>query len=100
LIEEFIPQGVMMSNRAFYLIMVKASCEYLIDLKVVEQTIESVVQSPDKLQEEADNLPVVEFFEVPQTQEHPRRNFSVCIKRNNMEEDEANAFLFEENKLL
>lgn len=32
-IEEYLPDGVMMSNRAFYMIMVKASCEYLINLQ-------------------------------------------------------------------
>jgi hypothetical protein len=33
LIEDFIPDGVMMSNRAYYMILVKASCEYLINFK-------------------------------------------------------------------
>ena len=33
LLEEFIPEGVMMSNRAFYMILVKASCEYIISMK-------------------------------------------------------------------
>jgi hypothetical protein len=32
LVEEFIPEGVLMSNRAYYLILLKASCEYLINL--------------------------------------------------------------------
>jgi hypothetical protein len=32
-IEEYLPDGVMMSNRAFYMIMLKASCEYLINLQ-------------------------------------------------------------------
>jgi len=34
LVEEYIPEGVMMSNRAFYMILVKASCEYLINLQI------------------------------------------------------------------
>ena len=34
LIEEFIPDAVLMSNRAFYMILIKASCEYLIELKI------------------------------------------------------------------
>jgi hypothetical protein len=33
LVEDFIPEGVMMSNRAYYLILLKASCEYLINYK-------------------------------------------------------------------
>lgn len=91
-----------MSNRAFYLIMVKASCEYLIDLKVIDEQTNGEVPASDQLKEESDNnLPVVEFIEeVPQTQEDIRTTFSVCIKENNMEEDEANTFLFVENKLL
>jgi hypothetical protein len=36
LIEEYIPEGVTMSNRAFYLIMVKAACEYLINFRDLE----------------------------------------------------------------
>ena len=39
LIEEYIPGAVQMSNRAFYLVMVKASCEYLINLKVPKTPI-------------------------------------------------------------
>ena len=34
LIEEYIPDGVTMSNRAYYLIMVKAACEYLLNFQV------------------------------------------------------------------
>lgn len=34
LIEEFIPPAVQMSNRAFYMIMMKASCEYLLNLSL------------------------------------------------------------------
>ena len=37
LIEEYIPEGVMMSNRAYYLILVKASCEYLINMQIKEE---------------------------------------------------------------
>jgi len=34
IIEEFLPDAVLMSNRAFYMIMVKAACEYLLSLKL------------------------------------------------------------------
>eukprot|EP00347_Sterkiella_histriomuscorum_P022739 403337343 len=50
LIEEYIPDAVQMSNRAFYMVMLKASCEYLINLKVPKtqqiQRPPSIHQSP------------------------------------------------------
>jgi hypothetical protein len=45
LIEEFIPPAVQMSNRAFYLIMMKASCEYLLNLNIET----SELSTPSKL---------------------------------------------------
>lgn len=38
LLDDFVPQSVMMSNRAFYMILIKASCEYLINLKEAPPT--------------------------------------------------------------
>jgi hypothetical protein len=38
LLDDFVPQSVMMSNRAFYMILIKASCEYLITLKEAPPT--------------------------------------------------------------
>jgi hypothetical protein len=54
LLEEFVPEGVMMSNRAFYMILLKASCEYLITLKEPLPKPESTVEEtkePEKKEE-------------------------------------------------
>jgi hypothetical protein len=59
LVEEYIPEGVMMSNRAFYMILVKASCEYLINLQIEEPKKE--ITKTGSLEE--DGLPEIEFFE-------------------------------------
>lgn len=48
LIEEFLPEGVLMSNRAFYMILVKASCEYLINLRLEEDEALRIPLTPSE----------------------------------------------------
>lgn len=106
MVEDFIPEGVMMSNRAYYLILLKASCEYLINYKSpgekqsVPEMGDQVKQKEDKqtdiVEEEEckDETPVVEEYyepdacknalndETPSKQLAPsmRRTMSIVVK--------------------
>ena len=59
LIEEFLPQAVLMSNRAFYMIMVKASCEYLMKLK--PESLQKKKLSFQDLSNQSLGAPDIEF---------------------------------------
>ena len=54
LIEEFIPEGVMMSNRAYYLILVKASCEYLINMQIKD---DEMIEEEEEKDDDQNDLP-------------------------------------------
>ena len=67
MIEEFIPDGVMMSNRAFYLILAKASCEYIINMEVKECDKKKKLSAEKAINDQEDRMPVVEIFEFNQS---------------------------------
>ncbi len=102
LIEEYIPEGVTMSNRAYYLIMVKAACEYLLNFQIKQPLDE--VGSPikdDAFIEDTPDTPLIEIYEEHQNQTQSEQRNEEDKTTPDFEENMKRHNLFETNiKLL
>ncbi|CDW81254.1 UNKNOWN [Stylonychia lemnae] len=124
LIEEYIPAAVQMSNRAFYMVMVKASCEYLINLKIPKNQIyqqpKSVIEEDVEIDSDTEQ-PTAQCYSLNQFrlnfEEVRRRNISLVVSQgkhkncdtdtsstNNLQrkgdKNATDAFFFDENVIL